>query len=194
MAKVKFPSEMPSANNIGGNDKMMIAKEGTGETYQATFDQAKQYLTIEGQRIPSVPAGVLPAGPAGQTRYMEVTAVGTWTYGGSPVGSNAEGFKTTFWWTGSTVVDNESVKVKGDPGANGSLLAIEYTVSSADAGLTHTTVRTYQGAMYRVKAGQTTLATDIPRSSSKYETVGASIDVNNVLSEQLNNKKEVSET
>src|SRR5690606_39072206 len=116
MAKVKFPSEMPSANNIGGNDKMMIAKEGTGETYQATFDQAKQYLTIEGQRIASVAPGALPAGPAGQTRYMEVTAVGTWTYGGVEVGSNAEGYRTTFWWTGDSWVDNGSVKVQGEPG------------------------------------------------------------------------------
>lgn len=114
MAKVKFPSEMPSANNIGGNDKMMIAKEGTGETYQATFDQAKQYLTIEGQRIASVDPGALPAGPAGQTRYMEVTAVGTWTYGGVDVGSNDEGYKTTFWWTGTEWISNGVVRVKGD--------------------------------------------------------------------------------
>jgi len=65
------------------------------------------------QRLQAVPAGALPAGPAGQTRYMEVTAVGTWTYGGSPVGSNAEGYRTTFWWTGDTWVDNGSVKVVG---------------------------------------------------------------------------------
>src|SRR5690606_19610674 len=114
MTKVKFPSEMPSANNIGGNDKMMIAKEGTGETYQATFDQAKQYLTIEGQRIASVAPGALPAGPAGQTRYMEVTAVGTWTHGGVEVGSNPEGYRTTFWWNGSAWSNNGSVRVKGD--------------------------------------------------------------------------------
>lgn len=82
-------------------------------------EKLKRDLTINGQRVSSVPAGVLPAGPAGQTRYMEVTAVGTWTYGGSPVGSNSEGFKTTFWWTGTTWVNNGSVRVTGQTGANG---------------------------------------------------------------------------
>lgn len=78
-------------------------------------EKLKRDLTINGQRIASVPAGALPAGPTGQTRYMEVTAVGTWTYGGVDIGSNADGYKTTFWWDGTTWSNNGSVKVQGDP-------------------------------------------------------------------------------
>lgn len=76
MAKVKFPSEMPSANNIGGNDKMMISK-GTGETYQATFDQAKQYLSITGIDLEPLTGGtqsaptIVPDGPAGEIRKAQ---------------------------------------------------------------------------------------------------------------------------
>lgn len=79
-------------------------------------EKLKRDLTINGQRIRAVDPGALPSGPEGQDAYMEVTAVGTWTYGGVDIGSNAEGYRTTFWWTGSTWVSNGSVQVKGDQG------------------------------------------------------------------------------
>lgn len=69
------------------------------------------------QRVSSVAPGVLPAGPAGETRYMEVTAVGTYTYGGNTLATITEdGYKATFWWTGSAWISNGVVKVKGDDG------------------------------------------------------------------------------
>lgn len=69
------------------------------------------------QRVSSVAPGVLPAGPAGETRYMEVTAIGTYTYGGNTLATITEdGYKSTFWWTGSAWISNGVVKVKGDDG------------------------------------------------------------------------------
>src|SRR5690606_39115588 len=76
-----------------------------GKFKRISKNALKNGLTIENGRMQSVAPGALPAGPAGQTRYMEVTAVGTWTYGGAPVGSNEEGYSTTFFWTGSAWVN-----------------------------------------------------------------------------------------
>lgn len=85
-----------------------------GKFKRISKNALKAGLTIENGRIQAVDPGPLPTQPAGQTRYMEVTAVGTWTYGGVEVGSNADGYRTTFWWTGDTWVNNGSVRVKGD--------------------------------------------------------------------------------
>lgn len=136
-----------------------------------------------GQRLQAVPPGILPAGPTGKTRYMEVTAVGTWTYGGVPVGSNAEGYRTTFWWTDSTWVNNGSVRVKGDPGANGVTtepfaLAISYSAGS----------QIYYGGnsifevLTNTEAGETPLT-----HPEKFKEVlkGGDVSVNNILSSFL---------
>lgn len=85
----------------------------------AQKDELAQHVTLQGGRIKAVDPGALPAGPVGQTRYMEVTAVGTWTFGGVDIGSNADGYETTFWWDGTAWSNNGSVKVKGDKGDNG---------------------------------------------------------------------------
>lgn len=87
----------------------VMAAGPDGKFKRISKNALKNGLTIEGQRIASVAPGALPAGPAGQTRYMEVTAVGTWTYGGTPVGSNTKGNITTFWWDGSTWSLNDMV-------------------------------------------------------------------------------------
>jgi len=77
MATIKFPNDMPSAPVISGEDKLMIAKAGTGEALQATFNQAKNYLEITGELIDPIPPGtsgspaVIPPGPAGQKRKFE---------------------------------------------------------------------------------------------------------------------------
>ena len=73
-------------------------------------------MTINGQRIPSVAPGLLAAGPSGQTRYMEVTTVGTWTYGGVEVATNAEGYETTLWWDGTNWSNAGSKKIRGESG------------------------------------------------------------------------------
>lgn len=67
------------------------------------------------QRVSSVAPGVLPAGPADETRYMEVTEIGTYTYGGNTLATITEdGYKATFWWTGTEWISNGVVRVKGD--------------------------------------------------------------------------------
>lgn len=91
--------------------EFVIASAPDGKFKRISKNALKAGLTIENGRMQSVDPGALPAGPAGQTRYMEVTAVGTWTYGGVEVGSNYEGYKTTFWWTGDSWENNGSVKI-----------------------------------------------------------------------------------
>lgn len=79
-------------------------------------------LTIGSGRVPAVAPGVLPSGPSGKDRYMVVRAVGDWTHGGNLVGSNADGYETVFWWDGDAETwskNGDSVRIKGDPGANG---------------------------------------------------------------------------
>lgn len=116
MATIKFWQEMQRVVTIDGQDKLMIGKNSTGEAQYVDFEQAKQFLTIENSRIKAVDPGPLPTQPNGQTRYMEVTAVGTWTYGGTTIGTNSDGYQTTFWWDGTAWSNNGSVRVKGDDG------------------------------------------------------------------------------
>lgn len=72
MAKIRFPNEMPVANGIGAKDKLMISKDTTGETYQATWDQAKQFLELTGVELEPIASGALPTPLAGQTRTMDI--------------------------------------------------------------------------------------------------------------------------
>ena len=50
---------------------------------------------------------------------MVVTGVGAYTYGGTTIGTNADGYQTTFWWDGTAWSNNGSVKVKGELDVNG---------------------------------------------------------------------------
>jgi lysophospholipase L1-like esterase len=114
MATVKFPAEMDLASAIAGDDKLMIAKATTGESMQATFDSAKQYLNITSIEMKPVPAGALPAGPAGQVRTMEILAAGTWTYGGNSF-INPSGSIMKLWWDGTTWSLGSSVALPTPP-------------------------------------------------------------------------------
>jgi len=108
MATVKFPSEMSPATSIGGNDKLMISKESTGEAYQATFNQAKDYLAITGIELEPLVGGttsgtalVVPNGPAGEQRTAEV-ASGLWyDFGSGPVQATADR-RWKSYWSGSS--------------------------------------------------------------------------------------------
>ncbi len=108
MATVKFPSEMSPATSIGGNDKLMISKESTGEAYQATFNQAKDYLAITGIELEPLVGGttsgtalVVPNGPAGEQRTAEV-ASGLWyDFGAGPVQADASK-RWKAYWNGSS--------------------------------------------------------------------------------------------
>lgn len=108
MATVKFPSEMSPATSIGGNDKLMISKESTGEAYQATFNQAKDYLAITGIELEPLVGGttsgtalVVPNGPAGEQRTAEV-ASGLWyNFGSGPVQADASK-RWKAYWNGSS--------------------------------------------------------------------------------------------
>jgi|GEM_PF-965443 len=103
MATVKFPSEMPSASNIAGGDKLMISKEANGEAYQATFDQAKEYLNITGIELKPINGGsdsanatVVPAGPAGENRKAEASP-GWYNFGSGPVEATSDKRWTAYW-------------------------------------------------------------------------------------------------
>src|SRR5690606_15675288 len=108
MATVKFPSEMSPATSIGGNDKLMISKESTGEAYQATFNQAKEYLAITGIELEPLVGGttsgtalVLANGPAGEQRTAEV-ASGLWyDFGSGPQQADASK-RWKSYWSGSS--------------------------------------------------------------------------------------------
>lgn len=72
MATIKFPNEMPVAGVIAPGDKMMISKAATGEAYQATFNDAKNFLEITGNELEPIASGALPTPLAGQIRTMDV--------------------------------------------------------------------------------------------------------------------------
>lgn len=108
MATVKFPSEMSPATSIGGNDKLMISKESTGEAYQATFNQAKDYLAITGIELEPLVGGttsgtalVVPNGPAGEQRTAEV-ASGLWYDFGSGAVQTDASKRWKSYWNGSS--------------------------------------------------------------------------------------------
>ena len=107
MATVKFPSEMPSASNIAGGDKLMISKEGNGEAYQATFNQAKDYLNITGIELEPLVGGdtsetalVVPAGPVGEARTAEVASGKWYNFGSGAVEATADR-RWKAYWTGT---------------------------------------------------------------------------------------------
>jgi len=101
MATVKFWQGMDKASNIVGVDKMMIGKNETGEAQYVDFQDANQFLSIQGIEMKPVTAGALPAGPAGETRTMEILEAGTWTYGGNSF-VNPSGSIMKLWWDGTT--------------------------------------------------------------------------------------------
>jgi hypothetical protein len=127
--------------------------EGPPMRYEDLTNQQKeelaQHVTLQGGRIQALAPGELPAGPAGQTRYMKVTAVGTWTYGGTPIGTNADGYQTTFWWNGTAWSNNGSVRVKGDTGTTN-----EPYNPTRSGGYASGDVIVENGITYQVKIGQ----------------------------------------
>lgn len=76
-------------------------------------DKLIEDVNINAQRIPAITVGVLPTPPQANM-YMVVTDAGAYTYGGTTIGTNPEGYQTTFWWNGTAWSNNGSVKVKGD--------------------------------------------------------------------------------
>lgn len=103
MATIKFPSEMPSASDVGGNDRMMIGKAESGETHVITFDQAKQYLDITSNEIAPIVGGdseanatTVPAGPDGQTRRADV-APGWIDFGSGHIEAAATNRWMAYW-------------------------------------------------------------------------------------------------
>lgn len=104
MATVKFPSEMAPATSIGGNDKLMISKEATGEAYQATFNQAKEYLNITGIELEPLVGGdteatalVVPNGPAGEQRTVEVASGKYYDFGSGSQLADADKRWKAYW-------------------------------------------------------------------------------------------------
>lgn len=86
-------------------------------------DKLIEDVSIDDQRVPAITAGVLPT-PPHPNMYMVVTGVGAYTYGGTTIGTNADGYQTTFWWNGTAWSNNGSVKVKGDKGIDGKTIEL----------------------------------------------------------------------
>lgn len=108
---------------LAGEQAFVVNDDGTplnfkiGDGTKAFRDLPNWIDFSNAQRVSSVAPGVLPAGPAEETKYMEVTAIGTYTYGGNTLATITEdGYKATFWWTGTEWISNGVVRVKGEPG------------------------------------------------------------------------------
>lgn len=83
------------------------------------------------QRVAAQDPGVLVDDPSEETKYMEVTEIGTYTYGGNTLAEiTDDGYKATFWWTGTEWISNGVVRVKGDQGING-ITTEPYTETTA---------------------------------------------------------------
>ncbi len=149
MATVKFWQGMDEASNIEGADKMMIGKNATGEAQYVNFDKANQFLSIQGMEMKPVPAGALPAGPAGETRTMEILEAGTWTWNGQSF-VNPSGSIMKLWWDGTTWSLGSSVALpKGIDGVNGKT-AEKFNANKSGGYLVGDTVFYTDGFTYEV--------------------------------------------
>ena len=117
MATVKFWQGMDKASNIVGVDKMMIGKDETGEAQYVDFQDANQFLNVQGIEMKPVAPGALPAGPSGQVRTMEILQAGTYTYGGNSF-VNPSGSIMKLWWDGTTWSLGSSVPLPTTPAAS----------------------------------------------------------------------------
>lgn len=112
----KFPDGFNVLPNNSDGEYLIISRKGDKKPFKISIEKLAALLGLEAgdiQRIKAVSAGPLPT-PDSANKYMVVTDVGTWTYGGVDVGTNADGYQTTFWWDGTTWSNNGSVRVKGD--------------------------------------------------------------------------------
>lgn len=90
MASIKFPQEMPDAQSVVGNDKIMMADAVTSNAKSVSFDEVKEYLTISNVYLDPIASGALPTPPSGQTRMMNIVggaSGATWTHSTLPGGS-----------------------------------------------------------------------------------------------------------
>ncbi|MGJ1516526.1 hypothetical protein ACR79N_16165 [Sphingobacterium siyangense] len=114
MAIVKFWQGMDKASNIVGADKMMIGKNETGEAQYVDFQDANQFLSIQGESMPAIQGGTtaatavaLPAGPTGQNRWFDASW-GYWKYNNTvlknPLGTDGipQGNDGMLYWNGTT--------------------------------------------------------------------------------------------
>ena len=155
MSTVKFPDGMNPIGAISGQDKLMVAKAGTGEVFQSTWDKAKDYLSITGELIDPVDPGTLeapaqlPIPPVGQKRKFEPQA-GYYTFGSADFHVTADK-RWYFFWNGNTW----SLKDMGElpKGANGK--TIEPFDSTKPSGyVAGDQVFFNVDAIYEVKTGQ----------------------------------------
>ncbi|MGA6117418.1 hypothetical protein [Sphingobacterium anhuiense] len=106
--KKPWPSGYTEAQTINDFDYLMTGKNGAPLT-KFDKDKYKQYLSTTGQRMKSVAAGALPAGPVDKEMYMVLESPGRWIFGENNF-DNVEGQIMTLWWNKTTYsVDNISV-------------------------------------------------------------------------------------
>lgn len=112
----KFPDGFNILPNNSDGEYLIISRKGDKKPFKISVENLSSLLGVAAgdiQRIQAVDAGPLPT-PDAPNRYMVVTGVGDYTFGGSTIGTNADGYQTTFWFNGVTWVNNGSVRVKGD--------------------------------------------------------------------------------
>lgn len=106
--KVRFPFGMGVADVIKGEDWFLMADE-EGNTMASQWNNAKAYLNITGIELEPLKGGassaeavVIPNGPDGQERSIELTG-GTWYKFGSGPAFQADILKIEKgWWNGTT--------------------------------------------------------------------------------------------
>lgn len=82
-------------------------KEFRGATLPELGANLKIEMSVNAQRVPSVPPGALVAGPADREVFMEIKVHGSWTWKTDPPLTNAQGDISTFWWDKSDWKKND---------------------------------------------------------------------------------------
>src|SRR5690606_22763298 len=93
----KFPDGFNILPNNSDGEYLIISRKGDKKPFKISVENLSSLLGVAAgdiQRIQAVDAGPLPT-PDAPNRYMVVTGVGAYTYGGTTIGTNTDGYQTT---------------------------------------------------------------------------------------------------
>lgn len=93
-------------------------KEFRGATLNELGANLNIEMSVNAQRIPSVPPGPLPAGPADLEVFMEIKEPGSWTWKTNPPLTNVLGDISTFWWNKTDWKKNDRAALPTAPVSN----------------------------------------------------------------------------
>lgn len=141
---LKWPKEATSIEDIS-KFKFLMAGNDDEPVMKIEKEKLNQFLSIQGMEMKPVPAGALPAGPAGETRTMEILAAGTWTYSGNSF-VNPSGSIMKLWWDGTTWSLGSSVPLPN--GKDGEGLLPLFDSSKVGGYMKDAQVRDADGVIY----------------------------------------------